>query len=105
MGMLKRSDVPEPMVPGEAVMVAAMGGEVKVTALPLPAYLEIVTSEYPGRFDRALAMLAASVKDADDKQFWTAAQWSAFSAMHRTDAMLLIEAVNRINGVGEQKND
>lgn len=104
--MLKRGEVPEPMVPGEAFPVASLGGDVKVTALPLPAYLEIVTSEYPGRFDRAIAMLAASVMDADGKQFWTAAQWAAFSAAHRTDAMLLIEAVNRINGIGEQpKND
>ena len=103
--MLKRGEVPEPMVPGEAFTVPSLGGDVKVTALALPAYLEIVTAEFPGRFDRALAMLAASIQDADGKQFWSVTQWSAFSARYRTDAMLLIEAVNRVNGVGEQKNE
>jgi hypothetical protein len=94
---LKRSEIPRPLPPAEAVQVDSLGGEVIVRGLLLSQRLEMAIYDGP-RMAQVPQMLAICVVDADGKPIFDAAEWEAFGALHMADAMDLFGVAQRLSG-------
>lgn len=97
---LKKSDIPRPLPPAEAVHVDELGGEVIVRGLLLSERLEIAAGRGESRFDGVPKLLALTVVDADQVPIFSVQEWEAFGARHFEAAWKLFTVSQRISGMG-----
>lgn len=110
MAVLTREAVPEPVpLAREVVPVAALGGDVILTELMLDARLDFEdaitdtkgkTTGKAGVNAMVPQLLALAVVLEDGQPLYTVAQWRAFGAKHRDEAIGLFNAAMRLNGFG-----
>ena len=108
MTVIKRGEVPAPVLPKETVEVEALGGEVVVRGMLLTERLAVqkrITSlrkaEANGLDDvHAIlpVMLALCVLDADGLPVFTQDQWQTFGAEHAGQAVALFNTAWRLSG-------
>ena len=96
---LKKSDIPRPLPPAEAVPVEALGGEVIVRGLLLSERLEIAVSTSGSRFKQIPKLLALTVVDADQLPIFSETEWEAFGARHFDAALSLFKVAQRLSGL------
>jgi len=115
MAVIKRQDVPTPVLPKETVEVEALGGEVVVRGLLLTEYLDLQASVVAAAPKKSLdgesersgvhavlpVLLAMTVLDADEKPVFTQQQWQVFGAKHANQAIALFNVAWRISGFSQ----
>lgn len=101
---LKRSDIPRPILPMEAISVAELGGEVIVRGLRLSERLELGTRHdiEEGYARQMLRILAACVIDADHEPIFTVDEWEAFGAKHPKPTVELWDVASRLSGLNAE---
>lgn len=100
---LKRSEIPRPVLPAEAVDVPEIGGEVIVRGLMLSQRLDLGV-KYKGAGMRQMsAMLALCVVDADGVAVFTEDEWEAFGAGNFDAVLRLSGVAQRLSGFGKDE--
>jgi hypothetical protein len=111
--VVRKSEVPPPVLPKETVEVPSLGGEVVVRGLRLVERLalqsEMAKAGDPSAIGvdeimrRVPALLAMAVIDADGAAIFTAAEWEDFGATHQDDAVRLFNVAMRLAGYGSEE--
>lgn len=104
MAAIKRSAIKPPVLPREAVKVAALGGEVIVRGLLLRERLSLLgtlrdKAEGAVDFAHVCEVLATCVLADDNKPIYTAADWEAFGGMHMGEALELFAKCQALSGL------
>jgi len=100
MGLLSRGDIPRPVRKAEAVMVEALGGEVKVRQMTLPTYLALVRGQHEHGDSMPLGLVMAEcVVDADDLPIFSEEEWNIWGASHPTQIAELWTKVRMITSI------
>jgi hypothetical protein len=103
MTVLRREDIPRPVVPKETVEVAELGGEVIVQGLMLDERLAIgAEAELYGRVP---TILSKSVVDAEGKPIFDKREWNLWGASHADATLKLFDTAMRLSGMAEEKKE
>lgn len=115
MTVIKKADVPTPVLPKETVEgITALGGDVIVRGLLLTERLafkaqiardqELAATPTVAAavMERVPQLLALCVVDADGAAIWPAATWDEFGARHEDDALRLFNVAMRLSGFGAE---
>lgn len=112
MDLIKRADLPQVELRNERVTVESLGGDVLVrgrmladtlrlaqlaVALPLEGETDDAARARAGA-DRATAMLACQVLDADEQPLMGAKQWAIWGGSHPGEFQRLYVACERVAG-------
>jgi hypothetical protein len=111
MAVIKRQDVPDPVLPKETVEVEALGGEVVVRGLLLTEYLDLKASiaaaakgsvaDRSGVHAVLPVLLAITVLDADEQPVFTQQEWQVFGAKHASQAIALFNVAWELSGFNQ----
>lgn len=98
MALLKKSQIPEPILPKEVVDVPELGGEVVVRGLLLKDRLALFQDSGSGHANLA-RMLASTVRDADGLPVFTVDEWEVFGSANFPAVAKLFDVARRLSGL------
>lgn len=98
MALLKKAEIPAPVLPQETVDVPELGGEVIVRGLLLKDRIALFSAAESGGAQLS-RLLAATVVDADQVPVYTTEQWEQFGAQHFGAALALFGVARRLSGL------
>jgi len=100
---ISRNQIKPPVLPKEAVPVAALGGEVIVRGMLLGERLTIMSAarEEGGAvaYAHVCQVLAMCVLAEDGKPVYTAEEWEQFGARHMVEALELFTKCQSLSGL------
>ena len=101
MALLKKANIPAPVLPQETVEVPELGGEVVVRGMLLQDRIDLLSAAREGNA-KLSGLLAATVVDGDGVQIYTQQQWEQFGAAHYAAALRLFEVAQKLSGLNAE---
>ena len=98
MAILKKSQIPAPVLPTEAVEVPELGGEVVVRGLLLKDRLALFLDSDKGHANLS-RLLAATVRDGDGLPVFSADEWEVFGTQNFEAVVRLFSVARRLSGL------
>lgn len=98
MALLKKDNIPAPVLPKEVVEVAELGGDVVVRGLLLKDRLSLFKAADDGAA-HVSKLLSATVIDADDQPVYSEQQWEEFGSKNFAAVLRLFDVARRLSGL------
>jgi hypothetical protein len=98
MAILKKSQIPAPVLPTEAVEVPELGGEVIVRGLLLKDRLALYLDNENGHANLS-KLLAATVRDGDGLPVFNVDEWEVFGTSNFGAVVKLFNVARRLSGL------
>lgn len=100
--LLKRSEIPGPVLRSELFLLESLGGEVTVRGVTLSERLDISRRSEVETYSIISRTLAVSVEADDGLPLFTEAQWEAFGAGNLEACVDLFNVSRRLSGMGSE---
>lgn len=99
MALLKKANIPAPVLPKETVEVPELGGEVVVRGMLLRERIDLFFDAEKNGHGHLSKVLAATVIDADGVPVYTRDEWEQFGARNTSAVLRLFEVAKRMSGL------